>query len=123
RPIEESQVKVFRTTDDWPVPPDLEQFAGSARSVLRLFDNPIAPEAIAAYFNDLYWMKPDDQMGSSLLKRIENGLIDGIPYEDMAHEFRMIESHMLPVIVPFDDEARKLIGELKWSEKCGGIAR
>lgn len=123
RDINHSQVNIFYTTDDWFTPKDVEQFAASARSVLRRFDKALSPEAIKAYFHDLYWIKGPEQMGQKLLKNVESGRIDGIPYEDMAKDFRMIESRMLPVIIPFDDNAKGLINDLKWAEKCGGIAR
>lgn len=123
RTVDDSKVKVFETTDDWFTPKDVEQFAASARSVFRRFDNPLSPEAIKAYFTDLYWMKGSELMGQKLLESVENSRIDSIPYEDMANEFRMIESRMLPVIIPFDDNAKKLINDLKWTEMCGGIAR
>lgn len=38
-------------------------------------------------------------------------------------KFRMIDTVQMPVIVPFDDEARRCIEGLRYSEKSGGLAR
>ncbi|WGL18114.1 CRISPR-associated helicase Cas3' [Microbulbifer bruguierae] len=119
----ESNVYVFAVASDWPTPPDVEQFAGAARSVFRRYVNPLSLDAIQDYFRELYWVKGRDQLGAPMLKSVEDGQLDGIPYENLARDFRMIDSKMLPVIVPYDDEAKNALRALAWAESCGGIAR
>lgn len=123
RPLEESNVYVFSVASDWPMPPDIEQFAAAARSVFRRYDNPLSLGAIREYFQELYWIKGKKELGSDMMDRVENGRLEGIPYESLAREFRMIESRMLPVIIPYDGEARTILDELRWSEFCGKAAR
>lgn len=123
RPIDQSNVYVFAVASDWPTPPDVEQFAGAARSVFRRYDRPLSLEAIRDYFRELYWIKGREQLGAGMLKTVEDGQLDGIPYEALAKTFRMIDSPMLPVIIPYDKTARQALGELSWVEACGGISR
>ena len=123
RPLEESNVYVFAIASDWPTPPDVEQFAGAARSIFRRYEKPLSLATIRDYFRELYWVKGGEQLGADMLKSVEDGRLEGIPYENLARDFRMIDSHMLPVIVPYDEDGRKALRELQWAESCGGIAR
>ncbi|MCW8125119.1 CRISPR-associated helicase Cas3' [Microbulbifer halophilus] len=123
RPLEQSKVYVFAVASDWPTPPDVEQFAGAARSVFRRYEKPLSLDAIRDYFRELYWVKGKEQLGADMLKMVEDGRIEGIPYEKLAGEFRMIDSPMLPVIIPYDDEARDVLRQFQWVESCGGLAR
>lgn len=122
RPLEQSNVNVFAVASDWPTPPDVEQFAGAARSVFRRYEKPLSLAAIRDYFRELYWVKGKEQLGAGMLKVVEDGRLEGIPYEIMAKDFRMIDSRMLPVIVAYDESARKALHALQWAESCGGIA-
>lgn len=126
RKAAESEVLVFSTTNpDWMPPPELRQFAQVTREVLRHHSmQPLAQEAIKAYFTHLYWQRGEEELDAhNLLGRIEAGQLDGLPFEYLARKFRMIESTQLPVIVPFDQNARAALGELEHAEVCGGIAR
>lgn len=128
RPAEQSEVRVFATaSDDWPSPPELRQFAQAAQEVMRqpqFRDDPLSPPAIEAYFRLLYWQKGDKALDASdLLGLCSDSRIDSLPLETLAAKFRMIETAQMPVIVPFDDEARRCIEGLRYSEKIGGLAR
>lgn len=123
RPAALSNVYVFSVASDWPTPPDVEQFAGAARSIFRRYEQPLSLEAIRDYFRELYWIKGKEQLGLGMLKMIEDGRLDGIPYEALAKTFRMIDSPMLPVIIPYDETAEKALKDLSWVEFCGGISR
>jgi len=59
-----------------------------------------------------------DLMG--LLKRSAH---DSLPFETLAQKFKVIETAMRPVIVPYDREARDALSALEFAETCGGIAR
>lgn len=125
RAAADSEVLVFSVGDDWSTPTELTQYAQAARSIFRQFpDDPMSLEAINAYFRELYWQKGDRDLDRhQLLERVKNGQIDNIPYEWMAEKFRMIESTMIPVIIPFDGTARRALKDLAFADKVGGIAR
>ena len=45
------------------------------------------------------------------------------PFQTIADKFRMIKSPMLPLIIPFDSKAEKLIDALRHADHIGGILR
>ena len=128
RAAELSEVRVFATANsDWVPPPELRQFAQAAQEVMRqpqFRDDPLSPPAIEAYFRLLYWQKGDKELdAANLLGLCAESRIDSLPLETLAAKFRMIETVQMPVIVPFDDDARRGIESLRYAEKSGGLAR
>lgn len=123
-----SEVRVFATADsDWAPPPELRQFAQAAQEVMRqpqFRDDPLSPAAIEAYFRLLYWQKGDKELdAANLLGLCAASRIDSLPLETLAAKFRMIDTVQMPVIVPFNDDARRDIESLRYTEKSGGLAR
>lgn len=128
RAAELSEVCVFATANgDWAPPPELRQFAQAAQEVMRqpqFRDDPLSPSAIEAYFRLLYWQKGDKELdAANLLGLCAESRIDSLPLETLAARFRMIDTVQMPVIVPFDDDARRNIESLRYAEKSGGLAR
>ena len=124
--VDESEVSVFsNASDNWAPPPELRQFAQAAREVLRnCGDDPLSPHAIEAYFQQLYWQKGNGELdAANLMGLVQNSRIDSLPLETLAVKFRMIDSLQMPVIVPYDDEARDALRQLQHSENIGKIAR
>jgi CRISPR-associated endonuclease/helicase Cas3 len=128
RAAELSEVRVFATANsDWAPPPELRQFAQAAQEVMRqpqFRDDPLSPPAIEAYFRLLYWQKGDAELdASNLLGLCAESRIDSLPLETLAAKFRMIDTVQMPVIVPFDDDAREYLKSLHHVDKSGGLAR
>jgi len=126
RPVDASEVLVFATeNEEWAPPRELVQFAQAAREVLRQHpDDPLSQAAITRYFLQLYWQKGERELDKAdLLGLIERGRLEGLPFETLAREFRMIDSMQQPVIVPWDDEARDALRALPFTEGCGELAR
>jgi CRISPR-associated endonuclease/helicase Cas3 len=128
RAAELSEVRVFATANgDWAPPPELRQYAQAAQEVMRqpqFRDDPLSPPAIEAYFRLLYWQKGDKELdAANLLGLCAESRIDSLPLETLAAKFRMIDTVQMPVIVPFDDDARRDIESLRYAEKSGGLAR
>ncbi|PMR77328.1 CRISPR-associated helicase/endonuclease Cas3 [Billgrantia endophytica] len=122
----DSEVAIFATAnEDWAPPPELKQFAQVTREVLRQHgDDPLSLEAIDAYFRQLYWQQGSKQLDRhDLLKLVEDGRLDGLPFETLEQKFRMIENTQRAVIIPFDDTARNALRKLAHAEGVGGIAR
>lgn len=121
-----SDVLVFaNANEDWAPPPELTQYAQAAREVLRQCEgSPLAPEAIARYFALLYWQKGGKELDvPDLMGLLKASRPDNLPMENLATKFRMIDSVQMPVIVPYDDEARKALNALKFAEGSVGVAR
>ncbi len=126
RPLEASEVLVFQTENpDWKAPSELLQYAQAAREVLRnTSGDPLAPEAITRYFQQLYWQKGEQELDKAdLLTQIESKRLEGIPFELLADKFRMIDSVQCPVIIPFEEAARDALKALECAEGCGELAR
>jgi CRISPR-associated endonuclease/helicase Cas3 len=123
---EDSEVRIFaNANDDWKAPPELRQFADVAREVLRNHQgDPLDPVAIERYFKQLYWQKGDEALDAlNLLGLLKKAKIDSLPMDTLAEQFKMIDSVQMPVIVPFDDEARDAIRALQFVEGLQGISR
>jgi len=123
-----SEVRVFATANsDWAPPPELRQFAQVAQEVMRqpqFREDPLSPSAIEAYFRLLYWQKGDKELdAANLLGLCAESRIDSLPLETLAAKFRIIDTVQMPVIVPFDHDARRDIESLLYAEKSGGLAR
>ncbi|MET0089239.1 MAG: CRISPR-associated helicase Cas3' [Candidatus Thiodiazotropha sp.] len=120
----ESEVLIF-SSPDWPAPPELEQQAASMRMVLRNHEGDLlAPDAIRAYFQDLFWRDPGRLDAKNLLPlHREHYERFSFPFQTIASEYRIIDSFMRPIIIPFDKEAEQGIERLHYSEFVGGLAK
>ncbi len=128
RALVDSEVLIF-SSPDWKPPEELERFASVFCSVARRHrEDLLSLDAVEAYFRELYWrlgepaLDKDDLLG--LLKQTREG---SLPLETLAARFRMIQTTMRPVIVPFDpnnDEAVPEVEEaLRDLEYAAGAAR
>lgn len=123
---DDSEVRIFaNANDEWKAPPELRQFADVTREVLRNHQgDPLDPVAIERYFKQLYWQKGDEALDAlNLLGLLKKAKIDSLPMDTLAEQFKMIDSVQMPVIIPFDDEARSAIHDLQFVDGIQGISR
>jgi CRISPR-associated endonuclease/helicase Cas3 len=126
RALADSEVLVFATeNEDWAPPSELRQYAQAAREVLRQYQgDPLSPEAIRRYFSLLYWQKGSQQLDlPDLMGLLKDSRPESLPLETLATKFRMIDNMQMPVIVPYDDQARKALRALEHAEGSVGLAR
>ena len=114
RALADSEVLVF-SSPDWKPPGELECFASVFRRVARQHQQDLLSlDAVEAYFRELYWqvgelaLDKDDLLG--LLKQAREG---GLPMETLAARFRIIQTAMRPVIVPFDPSSGEVVPEVE----------
>ena len=112
----------------WPAPNEIEQFAGAMRGILRRHQDVLAPAAIEAYFREVYWLRSsgrDDELDDkNILPLLNERCCDlWFPFEEVAKAFRIIEDVQQPILIPYDDVARRNIESLRHVERIGGIAR
>ena len=111
-------------------PPEIEQFAAVARGIMRQHGDAASLEAIKSYFEQLYWVRGDKLDAKGILRSLGERRSDlNFPFETIAKEFRLIETPMVPVIVPYggvngdDGTAERLLNELNFVERPGRTAR
>ena len=125
RPSENSFVWIFAPEDKWQAPPELATQAAVMRLTADSFsDDLLSTQAVAAYFAELYQLKGSELDNKKILKmHNDTGQSLDFPFQTIADKFRMIESHMQPLIIPFDVEAENLISSLHHADHIGGLLR
>lgn len=121
-------------------PPELRQFAEVAASVLRKHDDPLGLDTLQDYFQQLYWQRGREELDAALVgPEPTRGILKALalyqsdrdyPFADIAKAFRIIDSPLVPVIVPYrpadnPDIVARLLERLRHvpAGKTGGIAR
>ncbi|MCF7528705.1 CRISPR-associated helicase Cas3' [Neisseria lisongii] len=122
---ENSLVWIFAPEGQWKAPPELATQAAIMRLTADKFsEDLLTPQAIAAYFKELYDLKGSELDKNQILQmHSKAGQSLNFPFQTIADCFRMIESHMQPLIIPFDDEAERLIESLRHADQIGGLLR
>jgi len=117
------KVVVFAPQEGLPVG-FLRQGAETSESVIRRFEQDILlPEAVREYFLTMYWRADSlDRLGILARLAEDVGRLN-FPFKDVSDMFRMIDSVMEPVIIPYNDDAREIIRTLRYSEFPGGLLR
>ena len=125
RPSENSFVWIFAPEEQWKAPPELAAQAAVMRLTTDSFsDDLLSTQAVAAYFAELYQLKGSELDNKKILKmHNDTGQSLDFPFQTIADKFRMIESHMQPLIIPFDVEAESLISSLHHADYIGGLLR
>lgn len=123
------EVFVFEPQDELKtrLPYTLQRPLEITKSIIRRYDDIMQPEAIEAYFKELYGMEGESGLDiKNIFKDLEGGAIGcnfNFPFKDVAEQFTLIEDHTYPIIIPFDDKAKHLIEKLKYADQYGGILR
>ena len=125
RPSENSFVWIFAPEEQWKAPPELAAQAAVMRLTADSFsDDLLSTQAVAAYFKALYELKGKELDYKQILQMHHNaGQSLDFPFQTIADKFRMIESHMQPLIIPFDVEAENLISSLHHADHIGRLLR
>lgn len=110
----EAVVNVFSSTVK--IPEELKSRASITADLLKNYENVNTPECIEEYFRR--YMADSEQIidSNSISNNIDNLL--SIPFRTYAESFKYIADNTLGVVVPYNDEARKLIAGLPY----GGAA-
>ncbi|BFU59606.1 MULTISPECIES: CRISPR-associated helicase Cas3' [Rodentibacter] len=122
---EESHVWVFQPEEQWKAPIELGLLSACMRStILKHSDDLLSPQAINHYFQAVYEVKGAELDKQKILKACHDaGQSLNFPFQKIADDFRMITNNLIPVIIPFEQEAEKLIDSLRYADKVGGILR
>lgn len=121
RPADESIVSVF-SAPDYPPPREIADLIGDTSRVIPRHGDLLSLEAIDDYFGEVYWREGPALDAKKILDDLKINR-DGtdFAFRAVAEKFRMIESGMEPVVVPFDDVAQEAVKELQYEKKSSGI--
>ena len=102
--LDKGDVFVFEPepTRDSQAPPDIRQRGETARNVLRRSADPTALETFQDYCGDLYWITGDGLDDKQILNKIsERGAALEFPFEEIADDFKLIDTDHQPIAVPW----------------------
>jgi CRISPR-associated endonuclease/helicase Cas3 len=126
RPVAESIVAVF-TAPDYPPPAEIKALTGDMGRMLQKHEaDLLSPEAIADYFGEVYWRLGEKGLDAKeILGRFKMDRTGtDFSYRSVAQDFRMIESGMVPVIIPMDEKSNAWVDKLSVPEiGSGKLAR
>ncbi len=125
RTAAESSVWVFQPEERWPAPAELAQPAAVMRLIAHHYgDDLFSIPAITAYFRELYALKGSDLDRRKILKmHSDAGNSLDFPFQTIAKEFRVIDSPLRTLIIPFNRKARTLLYLLNRASQIGGLLR
>jgi CRISPR-associated endonuclease/helicase Cas3 len=117
RTAEDSFTLVFETTGR-DEPGYVRPLSEAARELMRIrpAEDWLQPETINEYFRILYWKNGNAALDKhGVLALCEDGLANkmNFRFREIADSVKLIDDWTQPVIVPFNDEAKALLGELE----------
>lgn len=106
------------------LPNMLRRPIGVMNSVMCRFEDIASPEAIKAYFHELYDVEGEELDNKKIIKQFEEG-VDSLsfPFAKIAEEFRLIDNATRAIIIPKTDEARALVERLRADKKSRNLLR
>lgn len=95
----------------------IAETANCGRQVLELYDDPLSLEAVEHFFRLYYWDQSDrwdakDIVGHFTLDSSNRDLPFLFSFNRVARDFRLIEEHGQPIIVPWGSEGEQLSVDL-----------
>lgn len=121
-PRETSTLTVFTAPDHAPAP-EVAKLAEATRSTATRHDLN-TPEALRDWFERVYWATGENLDRAGIVKGFVAGKTEvNFPYRTTAEAYRMVESTMVPVIVPTDDNAATINDLEDPAKSSGTLAR
>jgi CRISPR-associated endonuclease/helicase Cas3 len=107
-------------------PTFIAQTGAVAQGILQNFaDDPTSIQAIEAYYRMLYTLQPEESFDAkNILGYFDKGT--GNPdfdFKTAAENFKLIDDNTVAVIIPYDDEAKRLIEKLKYTTFPASVLR
>jgi CRISPR-associated endonuclease/helicase Cas3 len=114
RDAESSYTFVFRPADGKRLQ-SMRAHIESSEGVFRRFQDVTTLAAVGAYFDELLHRKGDQALDAkAILKACQNGLFAScdFPFKTIAANFQMIDDYNQPVVIEWDDKARRTVRDL-----------
>ena len=122
---------LFEPDPDQAPPHALKTPAAIGRRLIEQFEDPISPEAVAAYFCELYHNRGVDQLDNASVGTRGTGILAAhtswrdLPFADVAGAFRMIPEEAVPLIIAGGcfGAPDSLLNQLQHARGAAGLAR
>ncbi len=112
RDPETSVITVFEPVG-YTTPREIKGLIGDFARIKGKHDDLFAPAAIQDYFEEVFWRVGDGLDRERILKKFSvDATGTNFAYRTVGDSFRMIESGLLPVIIPDDESSRKAVADL-----------
>lgn len=107
-------------------PRDLAAFWQAALPALGAHADPLSLAAVRRYFHELYFVRGAKGLDAARLDGVEWPILPRIaeragegafPFASVAAAYRLIEDATMPAVVPWDEEAGKLLGRVAATER------
>jgi CRISPR-associated endonuclease/helicase Cas3 len=115
RAPESSHVLVFRAAGREPIPALRTNVETGRWALARFAADPLAPEAIRAYFEELHLRKGAGELDRpGVVNRCQMAIRSAeFPFASIARDMRFIDDTMRPVIIAIEDKAATLVARLR----------
>lgn len=112
-PVEASVLTVFASPDNVP-PPEVAQLAKAMQATAGKFADLLDLAAIRDWFTEVYWRAGPGRLDKAQITDRFTLAATGtdFAFRTVAEAYRMIDSTMVPVIIPETDDARALVTAL-----------
>ena len=113
--LHRGQLFIFEAADH---PPRgwFQRTASVSEMALRGSNDPLGLGTVKAYFEKLYDVESDQLDSSGIMRLSEAGRRDlDFQFETIASEFSVIDSALVSIVIPWDDEAHELIQVAKYA--------
>jgi CRISPR-associated endonuclease/helicase Cas3 len=94
--------------EEQPPPGLLRAAAQTRKELLSHYPDPLAPEAIEAYFRLFYWSQKDNWDKHKVMEKMTFDSARGralLQFREVADAFQMIRDDQLPILVPYNAKA------------------
>jgi CRISPR-associated endonuclease/helicase Cas3 len=107
--LERGDVYMF-DTESPPAPGPLRHAADAASELIEAYPDPLAPEAVEAYFRHYYWLHEHLWDKREVLEQLRDNLKQPsqlrLKFRAAASRYRIIRDEQTQILVPFDHTAR-----------------
>lgn len=124
--LETGNVFVFKPISEYAkVKGYLERTAKVADMVFRKYEDPISLDAIDYYFKMLYDLEGEQALDKKNIIDCfeERGKMLEFDFQTAAENFKLIQNNTYSIVIPYNNDAKKLINEAQYSPYPRSVAR
>jgi len=127
--LEKGIVYVFEPENKYfkHMPNSLKRPLEVAKGIMKRYEDILSPEAIKAYFDDLYKFEGQEGLDVyNIYKAMEDGAEKcsfDFNFKQVSHQFKLIDENTVPIIIGYDEKAEELIHKLRYVNEYKSILR